>query len=129
MSRRYQQGCLYREKRKTGSDVWVFRYRDSQRNRKEQIGTVEQFPSRKAAMKSCELLRANINRETRAPRTVAELVLHYRLKEMAEISSKSYSTAEHMTPTSETGLCQFGAHVHCTRCGLWPLRIGFIACP
>lgn len=92
MSRRYQSGCLYRESRKAGPDVWVFRYRDGQSNRKEIIGTVEKFPSRKAAMKACELLRANINKETRSPRTVAELVFHYRQKEMSEDSSKSYST-------------------------------------
>jgi integrase len=92
MSRRYQQGCLYRESRKAGPDVWVFRWRDGQTNRKEQIGTVDQFPNRKAAMRACDLIRANINRETRSPRTVAELVSHYRQKEMSEDSSKSYST-------------------------------------
>ncbi len=43
MSRRYQEGCLYREKRKASPHVWVLRYRDGQRNRKEQIGTVEEF--------------------------------------------------------------------------------------
>jgi integrase len=82
MSRRYQNGCLYREKRKAGPDVWVFRYRDGQHNRKEQIGTVEEFPTRKAAMQSCELLRANINRASRVPRTVAELVSHYQQNEL-----------------------------------------------
>ena len=82
MSRRYQNGCLYREKRKGGPDVWVFRYRDGQSNRKEIIGTVEQFANRKAAMKACELLCANINRETRAPRTVAELTSHYQHHEL-----------------------------------------------
>jgi integrase len=92
MSRRYQQGCLYRERRKAGPDVWVFRYRDGQTNRKEKIGNVEQFPSRKAAINASEQLRANINRETRTPRTVGELVDHYRQKEMSEDSSKSYST-------------------------------------
>ena len=88
---RYQQGCLYREKRK-GPDVWVFRFRDGQANRKEQIGTVEEFPSRKAAMKACESLRANINKETRSPRTMAELVTHYKQKEMSEYSGKSFAT-------------------------------------
>jgi hypothetical protein len=73
---RYQQGCLYREPRKAGPDVWVFRYRDGQKQLKEIIGTVEQFTTRKAALKSCESLRANINKETRSPRTVAELVTH-----------------------------------------------------
>lgn len=82
MSRRYQEGCLYREKRKTGPEVWVFRYRDGQSNRKQQIGTVEQFANRKAAMKACELLRAKINRESKTPRTVAELVSHYQRHEL-----------------------------------------------
>src|SRR5262249_32498145 len=75
MSRRYPSGCLYREKRKAGPDVWVFRYRDGEHNRKEKIGTVEQFPNRKAAMKACEVLRAKINRESKSPRVVAELLL------------------------------------------------------
>ena len=93
MSRRkYQQGCLYREKRKAGPHVWVFRYRDGQSNRKEQIGTVDEFPSKLAAMKACESLRVNVNRETRSPRTVAELVAHYQEKELPEDSTKSYST-------------------------------------
>jgi integrase len=82
MSRRYQNGCLYRESRKAGPDVWVFRYRNGQTNRKEKIGTVEQFSTRKAAMKACESLRANANRETRPPRTMAELVAHYTKNEL-----------------------------------------------
>jgi integrase len=80
--RRYQNGCLYREKRKAGPDVWVFRYRDGQTNRKEQVGTVEEFTTRKAAMQACELLRVNINREIRAPRTISDLVAHYRQHEL-----------------------------------------------
>jgi hypothetical protein len=73
-------------------DVWVFRFRDGQVNRKEQVGTLEKLTTRKAAMKACELLRTNINRGTRSPRTVAELSTHYREKEMSEDSSKSFST-------------------------------------
>ena len=80
--RRYQSGCLYREKRKAGPDVWAFRHRDGESNRKEIIGTVEQLPSRKAAMQACELRRANINREIRSPRSVAELVTHYQHHEL-----------------------------------------------
>jgi integrase len=91
MSRRYQDGCLYREKRKAGPDVWVFRFRDGQANRKEQIGTVEQFPNKSAAMKACELLRANINKETRSPRTFSELVTHYTDH---ELPAKTPYTAE-----------------------------------
>jgi hypothetical protein len=86
-----QQGCLYREWRKAGPDVWVFRYRDGQSNRKERIGTVEQFPTKSSARKACELLRMNINRDTRSPRTVAELVAHYTEK---ELPNKTPYTAE-----------------------------------
>ena len=92
MSRRYQDGCLYREKRKSGPDVWVFRYRDGLSNRKQQIGSVEQLATKKAAMLACERLRANINQGTRSPRTLAELVAHYQEKEMPEDSGKSFST-------------------------------------
>jgi integrase len=77
MSRRYQVGCLYRERRKAGPDVWVFRYRDGERNRKEQIGTVEQFPRKSDALKACESLRANLNRHARLLRTFGELTDHY----------------------------------------------------
>ena len=63
MSRRYQRGSLCREKRMTGPDIWVFRWRDGTVNRKQQIGTVEKFPTKTKAFKACELLRANINRE------------------------------------------------------------------
>jgi len=92
MSRRYQTGCLYREKRKAGPDVWVFRFRDGERNRKEQIGTVEQITTRKAAMLACEQLRANINREVRSPRTFGELTDHYTRTEMTEDGRRAYST-------------------------------------
>ena len=88
---RYQEGCLYREPRKAGPDVWVFRYRDGQSNRKERIGTVEQFPTKTAARKACESLRMKINRDTRSPRTLRELVAHYTEK---ELPNKTPYTAE-----------------------------------
>ncbi len=88
---RYQQGCLYRERRQAGPDVWVFRWRDGTVNRKERVGTVEQFKTKSAAMKSCELLRSNINRQSRSPRTVLELVTHYTT---SELPNKTPYTAE-----------------------------------
>lgn len=91
MSGRYKQGCLYREKRKSGPDVWVFRYRDGQSNRKQIIGSVEEL-KHKAAMQVCESIRVNINKNTRTPRTIGELVEHYRQKEMSDDSGKSFST-------------------------------------
>ena len=91
-SKRYQVGCLYREKRKARPDVWVFRFRDGKTNRKKIIGTVEEFSTKTKAFRACELLRANINKNTGTPRTIGELVLHYRQKEMPEDGSKSFST-------------------------------------
>jgi len=82
MSGRYQEGCLYREKRKTGSNVWVFRYRDGQHNRKEQIGTVGQLPTKSDALKACERLRSTINRQVRSPRTFGELADHFTTHEL-----------------------------------------------
>jgi integrase len=82
MSGRYQNGCLYRERRKSGSDVWVFRWRDGQANRKEQIGTLEQFPTKKAALLCCESFRKKINAEVRCPHTFAELTSHYQRHEL-----------------------------------------------
>lgn len=82
MSRRYQDGCLYREKRKAGPDVWAFRYRDGRHNRKELIGTVEEFPNKSDALRACEHLRRNINREVSSVRTFGELVDHYILHEL-----------------------------------------------
>lgn len=82
MSRRYQVGCLFREKRKAGPHVWVFRYRDGQHHRKEQIGTVDQLPTKSDALRACEHLRRNVNREARSPRTFGELADHYTTHEL-----------------------------------------------
>jgi integrase len=89
--RRYQSGCLYREQRKTGPDIWVFRFREGESNRKQQVGTVEEFTTRKAAMQACEIFRVNINRDTRTPRTISELVAHY---EQHELPNKTPYTQE-----------------------------------
>jgi integrase len=80
--KRYQKGCLYREKRKASPEAWVFRWRDGQVNRKEIVGTVEQFKTKSAAQKACESLRNNANRESRSPRTLAELIAHYQQHEL-----------------------------------------------
>jgi len=85
-TRHYQNGCLSREVRKSGPKVWTFRWREDtpegRKQRKVIIGTVKQFPKRADAMRACELLRATINRETRSPQTVAELVTHYMENEL-----------------------------------------------
>jgi integrase len=79
---RYQQGSVVREKRRRGEDVWTFRWRETNADgsvtrRKSVIGTEADLHTKAAALKACEFLRSTINRETRTPRTVAELVDHY----------------------------------------------------
>ncbi len=95
---KYQHGSLGREKRKRGADVWTLRWRQSCPNgsttrRKAIVGTVEAYRTKAAAWKACEFQRSTFNnRETVAPRTLAELVTHYRKKEMAVDGSKAFST-------------------------------------
>lgn len=94
-TRYYQNGCLTRERRKSGPKVWIFRWREDtpegRKQRKAIVGTLEQYPKKADAMRACEFLRANVNREIRSPRTVAELVSHYTEK---ELPNKTPYTAE-----------------------------------
>jgi hypothetical protein len=82
----YQHGSIRREARKHSPAVWVFRWREDtptgRIKRKEIIGTVEKYKTKASAIKACESLRSNINRETRVPRTFGELVAHYRENEL-----------------------------------------------
>lgn len=100
---RYQQGCLTRDKRNAGPDVWVFRWRelnpDGHRvNRKAVIGTVEQYRTRPEALKAADALRLDINKEApqaALPVTFEQLVSHYVAKELPEAGSKkAHSTGE-----------------------------------
>ena len=50
MSRRYQAGCLYRERRKAGPDIWVFRYRGGTATGKSGSEPSERFPNRRTAL-------------------------------------------------------------------------------
>ena len=48
---RYQQGCIAREGRNNGPDVWIFRWRETKTNgqrinRKVVVGTVEEYSHR-----------------------------------------------------------------------------------
>lgn len=98
---RYQHGCIAREVRKVGPDVWIFRWRertaDGRRiNRKAVIGSVEEYRTESAARKAVEALRININQETMQsavhPLTIERLVQHYIEKELSAGSKKAYST-------------------------------------
>ena len=100
---RYQEGCLTRSKRKSGS-VWEYRYRErqpdgSKRMRCIVVGTVAILKTRAAALQCIEVLRANLNREivetgSSTVMTFKSLIEHYRAREMRmdNHDKKAYST-------------------------------------
>ncbi len=54
---RYQQGSVQREKRRSGPDVWVFRWRETgtggeSKYRKAIVGTVDALANEASALKS-----------------------------------------------------------------------------
>jgi hypothetical protein len=65
----YQQGSVQREKRQSGSDVWIFRWWEStfdgtSKRRKAIVGTVEAFPTEASALKAAKALRIDANQQT-----------------------------------------------------------------
>ena len=104
---RHQQGCLTRERRKSGPEVWVFRWRETglngqKHNRKTVIGSVKKYPTESLAKMAADGLRLEINKEV--PHSISgsisfgQLVSHFQEKELpSEISQarvpKAHSTA------------------------------------
>ena len=87
-----QKGSLIRSSRRQGPDVWEYRWREScsgqkRKHRKIVIRTLDTLKDESAALKSIAALRRGININDRRSRTkplgLAELVAHYRLKELA----------------------------------------------
>ena len=83
---RYQQGSVQRGKRRSGPDVWVFRWREigpdgKTVQRKAVIGTVINLPSEASAIKAAQALRIDANQQTpravSCPSTIAELIEHF----------------------------------------------------
>jgi integrase len=105
MSRRtrYQQGSVQREKRLSGSDVWIYRWYETgtdgtSKYRKAIVGTVATLANETSALRAAQALRIDANQQAphaeSGPRSVAELIAHYRLKELAGESKgrKAFST-------------------------------------
>jgi hypothetical protein len=100
---RYQQASVQREKRHSGPDVWIFRWREigpdgKSKQRKAIVGTVTTLSTEASTLKAAHALRIDANQQTpRAecgPKTISELVAHYRLKELTGESRgrKAFST-------------------------------------
>jgi len=94
---------VQREKRRQGPDVWVYRWYEvgsdgESKYRKAIVGTVSTFPTEAVALKAAQALRIDANQQTPqaegGPSTIAELVAHYRLKELAgeRNGRKAFST-------------------------------------
>jgi site-specific recombinase XerD len=100
---RYQQGSVQREKRQSGPDVWIFRWREPgtdgvSKQRKAIVGTVTTLTTEASALKAAHALRIDANQQTPqaegGPSTIAELIAHYRLKELVGENQgrKAFST-------------------------------------
>jgi integrase len=97
-----QKGSLIQSSRRRGPDVWEYRWREScpgdeRKHRRIVIGSLDTFRDKAAALKATAGLRREINRNDarlRArPLTVAELINHYRQRELAtENEWKTLST-------------------------------------
>lgn len=99
---RYQHGCISREGRSNGPDVWIFRWRETSPNgqsvnRKVVVGTVERYSTRSAAQKAADAIRIHVNKESPQsalqPLTCQQLIAHYVVRELGEHNNKrAYST-------------------------------------
>ena len=93
---RYQRGSLRRIKRKDGTKVWEYRWREAQsdgiRKRRSMIvGSIEDYPTESLAQAEVDDLRLNINPFTTQQIkdiSVGALVNHYREHELPDIFFK-----------------------------------------
>lgn len=87
---RYQAGSLKIEKRNTGVDVWIYRWREYRNDgtstyRKKIVGPLNELRTKAAAQKAVEGLKLDINATVSAVpvnHTVAELISHYKEVEL-----------------------------------------------
>ena len=94
---RFQQGSLFKLKRKSVPDVWVFRWYENtsgKRTYKKQIvGNVTELRNRREAEKTVIPLRSSINAEVGTPKSVCDLAAHYRQHELTR-ERKAFSTID-----------------------------------
>ena len=100
---RYQHGSLTIEGRTNGSPVWVYRWREKDRNgrfarRKQIVGPKSELSSKAAALRAVEGLRLEINAEAASGSAgsmkVDELIEHFRRTELATSIVKTARTKQ-----------------------------------
>jgi hypothetical protein len=93
----YQRGSLRRIRRKDGTTVWVYRWRETQidstrKRRAIIVGAVEDYPTESLAQAAVDSLRLTINQtvpqELIKDISVETLVSHYREHELPDIFHK-----------------------------------------
>jgi integrase len=95
-----QRGCIQRNGRKEGPDVWQFRWSETRLDgkrlyHKRIVGTVEQYPDENAARRA--IVGLKINPDTRSMNssvlTVAQLCDHFEQRELAKENTwRSHAT-------------------------------------
>src|SRR6185295_6949759 len=93
---RYQRGSLRRIKRKDGTKVWEYRWRETQQDgtrkrRSTIVGSIDDYPTESLAQAEVDDLRLNINPFTTQPVkdiSVGALVNHYREHELPDVFFK-----------------------------------------
>jgi integrase len=86
---RYQQGSLTIERRSSGPDVWVYRWRQSGVRRKQLLGNVKELTKTQAQKKAAAALEQFLAVPEPTKLTVAELVEHYKERELGKDSGKA----------------------------------------
>ena len=99
-----QRGCMQRNSRKEGPDVWQFRWSETRLDgkrfyHKKIVGTVEQYPDEDAAPRSVVGLVSELNADGRPTKsgvlTVTQLCHHFEQREL----SKDNTWRSHATKT------------------------------
>jgi integrase len=94
---RFQQGSLFKVKRKSCADMWVFRWYDyssgKRTYKKQLIGSTGKIRSRREAEKAVVALRGLINVDVGTPQTICDLDAHYKAREMTP-GKRSFSTID-----------------------------------
>ena len=104
-AQQYQRGSLALRRRQRQPDLWEFRFYTEERGRtvyrRQPVGSVVDFPTRKDAEKAVAQLRVKINDGAAfAPITIEQLVDHYKLHELPE--NHSFSTMAGYTNILDT---------------------------
>jgi integrase len=92
---RYQQGSLTIESRKNGPDVWVYRWRQSGRRRKQILGSAKELTKTQAWKKAATCIgQPTPPREPEGSLTVSQLVDHYLECEFGDNCDKAAKVAK-----------------------------------